>query len=428
MAAFFHKPSVMRLRESGEREATVLEHDTIRLLIDDIGGMIPEFSYIQNGCRINAHWLPWFRSNSRDEYQDAEHGFFWKSKLLYHIAGNFPCAPNFGPGHVIEGIHIPPHGWTANLPWKFLGSGVDPASGAAWAVSSMESPEKAMPLSFKKIDLILPEEPVHYSSLEISNRGIRNLEICTGWHNTLGAPFLQRGCRISGAAKIWQTPPLGGEFDTTSRLILGSDFSSLEEAPLARGGTVDLSQVPEPVGYTDFVSGLIPAYTRLGWSALVNPSLKLAYICFFTGPKAAAEDDIILRFNDLWMQYGGRPFTPWAPYEGGTDLSYCLGTENAAAAYTYGLEYSRRVREVMGAPTTVLIPALGKKTLRYGVLFAPYENHTLDEGIISIEAQEAALICKGKHAIQQYHADPGFTVLKKIQTADATAPRSGASR
>ncbi|MDR3138845.1 MAG: hypothetical protein LBT95_04125 [Treponema sp.] len=422
MANFFHNPSVTRLTESGAREATVLEHDSIRLVIDDIGGMIPEFSYIRDSGRINAHWLPWFRANSGDEYEDAKHGFFWKSKLLYHMAGNFPCAPNFGPGHIIDGIPMPPHGWTANLAWEFLEGGIDPATGGAWAVSSMESPEKAMPLSFKKIDIILPGEPVHYSSLEIINRGIRNLEICTGWHNALGAPFLQKGCRISGAAKIWQTPPLGGEFDATSRLIMETDFSSLEEAPLARGGTADLSQVPEPVGYTDFVSGLIPAYARLGWSAVVNPSLKLAYVCFFTGPKAGGEDDIILRFNDLWMQYGGRPFTPWASYEGGTDLSYCLGTENAVAAYAYGLEYSRRVREVMGAPATVLIPALGKKTLRYGVLFAPYENHALDEGIISIEAEAAALICKGKHKIQHYNADPEFRMLKKIQLAYAHKP------
>jgi hypothetical protein len=196
---------------------------------------------------------------------------------------------------------------------------------------------------------------------------------------------------------------------------MGTDFSSLEEAPLARGGKIDISRVPGPIGYTDFVAGLIPSYTRLGWSALVNPILKLAYICFFTGPKIAEEDDIILRFNNLRMLYGGRSFTPWAAYEGGTDLSYGLGTENSIAAYTCGLEYSRRIRKVMGTPATVLIPAHGGKTLRYGTLFAPYENTALDEGIISIEAEEKALVCKGKDKSQSFTADPGFKVLKEIQ-------------
>jgi hypothetical protein len=415
MADFFHKASVIRLAESGEREATVLEHDAVRVMIDDIGGMVPELSHIRGERRINAHWIPWFRSNSRDEYRDAEHGAFWKAKLFYNMAGNFPCAPNFGPGHIIDGVHMPPNGWTANLTWKFLGSGIDEGSGAAWALSSMESPDPAMPLSFRKIDALLPGEAIHYSSLGIKNRGDRNVEICTGWHNTLGAPFLRADCRISGAAKIWQTPPLGGEFDTTSRLVMGADFPSLEEVPLARGGKIDLSRVPDPVGYADFVTGLIPAYARLGWSALVNPFLKLAYICFFTGPKTAEEDDIILRFNNLRMLYGGRSFTPWAPYEGGTDLTYCLGTENSLAAYTYGLEYSRQVREVMGAPATVLIPAHGEKTLRYGTLFAPYEDTALDEGVVSIEAEEAALVCRGKHESSRFRADPGFKVLRDIQ-------------
>jgi hypothetical protein len=415
MADFFHRTSVLRLTESGERDATVLEHDTIRVMIDDIGGMVPELSHIRGERRINAHWIPWFRSNSRDEYRDADHGAFWKTKLFYNMAGNFPCVPNIGPGHIVDGVNMPPNGWTANLTWKFLGNGIDEESGAAWALSSMESPDKTMPLFFKKIDALLPGQPVHYTSLEIKNRGDWNIEICTGWHNTLGPPFLQPGCRISGAAKIWQTPPLGGEFDTTSRLVMGADFSSLEEAPLARGGKTDISRVPGPTGHTDFAAGLIPAYARLGWSALVNPNLKLAYVCFFTGPKTAEEDDIILRFNDLWMQYGGRPFTPWAPYEGGTDLTYCLGTGNSTAAYTYGLEYSRRVREVMGAPATVLIPANGKKTLRYGTLFAPYEKTSLDEGIVSLEAEETALVCKGKGETHLFNADPSFKALKEIQ-------------
>ena len=46
-------------REIGRREATILEHDSIRVMIDDIGGMIPELSTIQGKKRINAHWLLW---------------------------------------------------------------------------------------------------------------------------------------------------------------------------------------------------------------------------------------------------------------------------------------------------------------------------------------------------------------------------------
>jgi hypothetical protein len=408
------KSSVLRVTELGNREATVLEQDLIRVVISDAGGMIPELSSPREQGRINAHWLPWFRGTSGN-YKDSEHGAFWKAKLLYQITGNFCCAPNFGPGHIIDEVNMPPHGWTANETWRYVNSGTDCDSGAAWVLSTMEAPPRTMPLSFKKIDMVIPGQPIHYASMAIKNHSNKDIEICAGWHNTVGAPFLQAGCRISGAAHTWVTPPLGGEFDDTTRLVMGAEFSALEKTPLAKGGVVDISVVPGPIGYTDFASGAIPRDARMGWSALVNPTLKMAYICFFTGPKDAAADDIILYFNELWMQYGGRPFTPWALYDGGADLTYCLGTENAVSAYAYGLEYSRQAHRILGSPTTVTIPAGEEKTLRYGTLFAPYSGEVLDNGVKTIETEAAALIAAGKNGqSHRFNADPEFTLLRKV--------------
>jgi hypothetical protein len=376
--------------------------------------MIPELSSPQGNGRLNAHWLPWFRGTSGN-YNDAEHGTFWKAKLLYQIAGNFCCVPNFGPGHVVEGVNMPPHGWTANSAWRYAANGRDADSGAVWAFSTMESSDRAMPLSFKKIDMLIPGHPVHYTSIAVKNNGGQDMEICAGWHNTVGAPFLQAGCRISGAAHAWATPPLGGEFDNTTRLAMGAEFPALEKAPLAGGGTVDLSVVPGLIGFTDFATGAIPPDAGLGWSAVVNPVLKMAYLCFFPGPGGGAPDDIILRFNELWMQYGGRPFTPWALYDGGADLTFCLGTENAVSAYAYGLEYSRQARSVLGSPATVTIPAKGEKILRYGTLFAPYSGEALDKGVKTLEPGTDALIAVGKDGLScRFTADPEFTLLRKI--------------
>ena len=407
--------SVRRVTEIGGRDATVLEHDSLRVMVDDIGSMIPELSLVKGKERLNAHWIPWFRSNSGKPYSEGEGNAFWRGRLLYNLAGSFPCIPNFGPGHSIDGIEMPPHGWTANLSWLFRSSGVDEETGAIWALSVLESPEKAMPLLYRKIDVLIPGQNIHYTSIAVKNRGNADLEICAGWHNTLGAPFLAEGCRISGAASAWATAPVGSEFDATTRLVPAAEFSSLTEAPLSAGGKADISRVPGPLGYTDFASGRIDASVSLGWSSLVNPGLKAAYICFFTGPAAAGEDDIIFRFNNLWMQYGGRPFTPWAPYEGGTDLSYCLGTENAAAAYAQGLEYSRRIGKVLGAPATLIIPGGKQKLIRYGCLFSPYDGPALDEGVFSLDAEAGALIGGGKGGSRRFAADPFFTVLKSLE-------------
>lgn len=403
---------VERVKELGGREATLFEQDCVRVMVDDIGGMVPELTNIQGKNRVNAHWLPWFRSGSGKPFGAAEEQF-WKANLLYHIAGNFPCAPNFGGDNDVDGIALPPHGWTANLAWRFRNKDSD--NEAAWAVSTMESPEANIPLSFKKIDAVAAGHAVHYTSLAISNRGTGDIEICAAWHNTVGAPFLQHGCVISGAADRWSVVPSGGEFDTTTRLALGAEFASLEAAPLAAGGTENISLVPGPIGCTDMVCGAIPASASLGWSALVNPFLKMTYVCFFTGAAAAGEEDIILRFNDLWMQYGGRPYTPWASREGGTDLTYCLGTENSAAGLPFGLQYAREKKQLMGAPSTFRIPAGKTRVLRYGTLFAPYEGGALDGGIRAAKAGSGSLALSGKSGGAQFAADPSFGVLKRIE-------------
>ena len=433
---------VRRVVEAGARDATVLENGLVRIMVDDSGGMVPELSARVKdpspapkpqktavaveapGGYLNAHWMPWFRSNSGKPFSAAKDAAFWKANLLYDLAGNFPCVPTFGGGGMIDGTDIPPHGWTANNRWHFEKQGADHEAGAAWALSTMESPNPGMPLSFKKIDAVLKDKPVHYTSLILVNNGDNPAEINIAWHNTVGSPFLQAGCRISAAAESWTTPPTGGEFDTTGRLAFGKKFDSLEAAPLRNGGTVDLSCVPGQIGYTDFAAGAVPRSAKLGWSAVVNSELKMAYLCFFPGPKGVKKNEIALSFNNLWMQYGGRPFTPWAAYDGGSDLTYCLGTENSLGAYAYGLAYAREHRKILGAPTTVVIPAHASMTLRYGTLFAAYSGTVLDGGIGSVEKDGERLICQGKKMKENgksgskqtiFPADPDFNGLKSIE-------------
>jgi hypothetical protein len=413
-----NKSSVSRVTELGRREATVLENSNLRVMIDDIGGMVPECAGRHGSDWINSHWMPWFRSNGGQPYNETEHGSFWKANLLYHIAGNFPCIPNFGPGHIIDGVHMPPHGWTANQEWRYVTNNTDEASGAVWALSVMESPAANMPLAFSKLDALLPREGVHYTSIRVQNRGVHDLEISAAWHNTIGSPFLAKGCRISGAADKWITAPPGGEFDTTTRLALGAEFRSLAKAPLLNGGQTDISYVPSPIGFTDFAAGAVPKSADFTWLAAVNPAIKMAYVSFSPGPASAGAEDIVLHFNNLWMQYGGRPFTPWAPYEGGPDLTYCLGMENSISAYSYGLEFARETQKLLGSPTTITIPAGGQKTLRSGVLFAPYESTSLDEGISSVKAGMQCLVCEGKEAAY-FPADPTFNVLRTLEANHA---------
>jgi hypothetical protein len=69
----------------------------------------------------------------------------------------------------------------------------------------------------------------------------------------------------------------------------------------------------------------------------------------------------------------------------------------------------------MGAPTTVIIPAGKSRTLRYGVLFVPYEGDGLDDGIDAVEEGEKVLVCTGKNGANRFAADPEFEILKRIR-------------
>jgi hypothetical protein len=409
---------VHRIVEAGGRNATVLETGFTRVVVDDEGGMVPEFSTLQDKRALNAHWMPQFRANSGQAWNEKRHGSYWKNRNLYHIAGSFPCLPNFGIAHLVGGETMPSQGWTASDCWRHEKKGIDKDSGAAWAVSTLARVGCGLNLTFTKIDAVIPGSPVYYTSIRVKNAGGSPAEINAAWQNTVGAPFLQEGCRISSCATRWVTPPPGGEWDETGRLALGAEFASLYKAPLAIGGRCDISVVPGIIGYTDFVAGSVPEKARLGWFSVVNTALRLVYLTFFTGPAATGEDDIALYFNNLWMQYGGRSFTPWALYDGGTDQNCCLGLANSVSALANGLDYARRTRELLENPTTVTIPAQGTKTLRYGSLFAPYENNILDDGITTVEAEADALVCV-KSGSWSFPADPSFAVLKRLERETA---------
>jgi hypothetical protein len=408
------KASVQRVVEAGGRNATTLETGLIRVVIDDEGAMVPEFSVLQDKRALNAHWIPQFRANSGEPWNGKRHSAYWKNRSLYNLAGSFPCLPNVGGAHFIEGETMPAQGWTASECWRHVEQGVDEESGAAWAVSKLSKTGCGLDLTFTKIDAVIPDSPVHYTSIRVKNNDDKPAVINAAWHNTVGAPFLQAGCRISACATRWVTPPPGGEWDETGRLALGAEFASLYKAPLALGGRCDISTVPGLIGYTDFAAGAVPDRAPLGWFSVVNTAQKLVYLTFFTGPAEAAEDDIVISFNNLWMQYGGRPFTPWSLYDGGTDQNFCLGLVNSVSALANGLEYARRVPELLENPTIITIPAHKTKTLRYGTLFAPYENNILDDGITAVEAEGNALVCI-KSGSWSFPADPSFSLLKRLE-------------
>lgn len=406
-----------RTKDIGMRDATMLDNGVVRVVIDDKGAMVPELSIGRAGNgRLNAHWTPHFRGNAGPFNSDV-HTDFWNVELLYEIAGNFPCMPNFGGPTTVDGLELPPHGITANAGWTAKSWGTLQEPAAAYLVSSVEPSGRyqSLPLRYTKYDVLLAGHPVHYTYMEIFNMGSKAVRITAAWHNNVGAPFLSAGCRIDASADRFTTISSGGEFDTTARLAPDTDFDSLEKAPLQAGSTVDLRRVPGMIGYTDFITGAVPESAQIGWSSVVNPVIGAAYLTFFRGPAAARDDEVSLHFNDFWMQYGGRPYTPWASQNGGTDVTFCLGTENATGSYANGLAYSRAHPELLGRPTTVELGAGETKGHLYGTAFFPYEG-TLDQGVSEVSWSAEGLAIRGRETKDTISvaADPEFDTVCSI--------------
>jgi hypothetical protein len=403
-----------KLVDDRGRRAVALSNGSLRAVIDAQGGMVPEFGRLRGSGLLNAHYIPDFRANSGLPYRAEDHAAFWKAKLLYHIAGDFPCSPNFGGACTVAGVEPPIHGWTADREWKLDSSGTDAGLGAAWARFSLESPAPSLPLSFEKTELIFAGESAYYSVLTVRNRGKAAVSINMARHNTLGAPFLAAGCRISLPAERFMTAPAGGEFESTVRLALGAEFAELSAAPSRDGKTLDLSLVPGIVGYSDLVTGAIPERLGLGWSCVVNPALNLAYVCFFPGCAGLPAGEVALGFNDLWLQYGGRSFTPWASGEGEPDRSFCLGTENAVGAFANGLEYSRANPRLLGRPTLVEVPALGARTLYYGTALVDLDPATVGERITAIESDGKGMMLQGVRSSLKVPAGADFSAARSF--------------
>ncbi len=405
----------LRVKDAGGRDATALSNGTTQIVICENGGMVPELSYRRGNGRINAHWMPQFRSYSGAPYAPDAHMSFWPVKLLYDLAGNFPCVPSFGPPNDAHGVSHAAHGVTANANWKTVAHGVYDQR-AAYLKSSLSGKEHySLPLDFTRYDILVAGQPVHYTVLDVSNQGGKDLAVSAAWHNTVGPPFLSAGCLVDSCADRFVTTPTPSEFDDTGRLVPGAEFSKLTEAPLRDGGTADLRRVPGMIGYTDFATGAVPMDAEIGWSGVTSPQLGMTYLTLFKGPAAIGEGELNLNFNDFWMQYGGRRFPPWAAYEGGTDYTFCLGTENATSAFANGLAFSLEHPELLGRPTTLTISAGETRRLYYGTAFFDYPEGVLDNGVDRVEwSKNGITIAGGKSGAHQIGAAVGFTDIENI--------------
>ena len=215
--------------------------------------------------------------------------------ILRRLRGDWPCVP-FGR---TDRLVLPP-GWTAREPGDDFGHGVashhdwhwvDAPEGALALAIELDGPVARMTRTVRAV----PDAPALELTLAIEAREAVTLPAAL--HPTL---------RAEGLALQLELPPHDGAISYpvpaepgVSRLVPDARFASLAAAPLAGGGTVDLTRWPLPFDTEELLQlraprgpvGLrhlgTPWTIRLDWDRDALPDLM------------------------VWVSHRGRVYPPW---------------------------------------------------------------------------------------------------------------------
>lgn len=261
-----------------------LRAEGIEVELDTSIGHIARMAVTRDGRRIETlHRAPWADG---DFPADAP-------PHLARLSGDFLCAP-FGFNDMDD---TPYHGWPANAPWRSLGT--EAIAGGVAARWELDRP--VMGATVMKEFVLRDGHPFLYQRHTFTGG---EGELPVGLHMMLGLPH---GAELSFSPKLFgETPETALEPDPArgrSILAYPSSFEDITRAPLAAGGTADLTRYPFGEAHEDFVMLVEKPENRLAWGAALRRE----------------EGDVTLSLKTpsdfpmtaLWVSNGGRDYFPW---------------------------------------------------------------------------------------------------------------------
>jgi hypothetical protein len=259
--------------------------------------------------------------------------------VLRPVRGDFFCAPFGGNAQAWRGEKHPPHGETAESPWRRVA--------AECAGDTLTTELKTTVRSGRVVKRISlrPGETNLYIRHEL--HGMRGA-MCLGHHAMLKFPDEPGSGRIAlspwrfaqTCPERFEDPALGGY----NSLKVGATFRDLRRVPLAAGGTTDLTRYPARAGFEDLVMLSARTGTRFGWTAVTFPQQR--YVWF------ALKNPAVLASTVLWHSNGGRHYAPWSGRHRGV-----LGLEDVTSYFHFGLAESAARNPVSrrGIPTVLTL-------------------------------------------------------------------------
>ena len=261
---------------------------------------------------------------------------------LRFLSGDFFCAP-FSTSDV---ENTPPHGWTANSPWRHTDTVKEPDG-----VTALYRLERSvMGARVEKCFKLRNHHPFLYETHTFSG-GTGAVPVANHAMVRLAA-----GGRIAFSAKQFiDTPPAPIEADPTrgrSRLAYPARTDDPTRFPMADGRVADLTRYPFAERHEDFIMLVEKRENRLGWFVASRPGHGDAVVSL----KNPAEYPVTF----LWFSNGGRDYPPWNGQHSGV-----LGIEEGRANSILGHRASvdPNALSEAGTPTALTLHADGQAAL-----------------------------------------------------------------
>lgn len=374
------------------RKAYVLSNDAVRLTTLTGGGHIAEF-VMENpdgSQSVNPLWVPPWKTIEPHQYNEKLHqkdyGTLTEGKLLSGIVGHNICLDYFGSPSVEEAkLGLSQHG---EAPWsRWTKSKVSRTQQKIALEMSVELPIAG--LQFNRQIELRKDETVVYFKETVHNE--RKADHFFHWtqHVTLGPRFLSRedsSISLPGTKSI--TYPHG--YDEGRALLASNEKFRWPNAPLAKGGSVDLSRPLLRQGLGFVAATLLDKKRDLGFVAAVNRKLGLliAY-CFKRSD---------FPWVAIWEENRAIAASPWKK-----------------RTQTRGLEFSstplpllRREAFLSGRlfdePTLACIPARATQTVRYLALLAKVPKDFGNVRDIELDGDQINILGAESNSLVSVHA------------------------
>ncbi len=260
-----------------------LETEEVRLAVALKGGHLGpvEFRFGAESFKP-LHVGPW-----------VEEGLTDIPPILEVLRGDFFCMPFGANANPYGSECYPVHGETANATWTLIGQ--EPAQ-LRFKLNTLVRPTTVV----KEISC-RPGQHAIYQRHEVIGEGPMSF----GHHAMLTFPEGVEG-RISTSTFVYgQVYPFSFEVPAEggyTSLQQGAHFSSLEEVPLATGGTTDLTRYPAREGFEDLVQVFADHRESLAWTACVFSN---GYLWI------SLRNSRTLTGTVMWHSNGGRHYHPW---------------------------------------------------------------------------------------------------------------------